>query len=531
MSAASVPNAEPPPLTMVSLGDSLTAGTQDGVTQVQRQRMVYTKQLADRAGLEFNLPEIADPGIPFQVFAPAGFDLGAFTRLKKTLMTALAPLATWTYYLGAPPFLYPPVVRMLGGGYRLPESRTTDERPQHSFAVAGFEARHVSQVRDVRDFMGLIHERTEPVAGLAQQVPLVKATLQNGACRTLGSQLEQAVRARPDLVVLWAGSNDALEAAFEGRIDDRTLTPVEDRRWNFQDPGLIGKGKWRTSDEVQPGFRSTFVGEHGLLTTLLQETEAEIMLLNIPDVNVVPNLLTLGRVVGALPFRVLLSDGSDVTPDLERFVIPNRVLGQGKSGRRYFPPGSKVPLVTLLGKLVSGGPLESRRHFDDALDRVLQNGLLEEDEVLDPEEAARVQARIDEFNAVLSQAAAENSRIHLVDLHGMLNEVRHHGRSLVGDGVPVTVTTTWTGVKDERGFGGIFSYDGVHPSDTGHAVVANLLLDKIKQDLGHDPRFGALVRARSIDEKAVYQADPHQDGRSVLVLERSTLESLGLSCR
>ena len=70
----------------------------------------------------------------------------------------------------------------------------------------------------------------------------------------------------------------------------------------------------------------------------------------------------------------------------------------------------------------------------------------------------------------------------------------------------------------------MFSFDGVHPSDTGHAVVANVLLDTIKSELGDDPRFAAFEAANPVDEKAVYSNDPHRDSRQVLVLERSALE-------
>ncbi|MCA9793335.1 MAG: hypothetical protein KC910_16110, partial [Candidatus Eremiobacteraeota bacterium] len=100
------------------------------------------------------------------------------------------------------------------------------------------------------------------------------------------------------------------------------------------------------------------------------------------------------------------------------------------------------------------------------------------------------------------------------------------GRDLRGSGPDQRITTTYTGITDGRGYGGMFSFDGVHPSDTGHAVVANVLLDTIKSELGDDPRFAAFEAANPVDEKAVYSSDPHRDSRQVLVLERSALDSL-----
>ncbi|MGE0488007.1 MAG: SGNH/GDSL hydrolase family protein [Vulcanimicrobiota bacterium] len=511
---------------MVALGDSLTAGTQDGVTRLERQRMVYTRQLAQAAGIEFNMPEITSPGIPFEIFGEPGVQLGPFGRLKKTMLTALAPLAAWAYYLGAPPFLYPSVVSILGGGERTVESR---DKTQHSFAIAGFEARHLAEVANPRDFMELIHNRTETVNGLAQQVPLIKATLQKGGGRTIGTELEQAIEARPDLAVLWAGSNDALEAAFAGRIDDRTLTPIEDGPWSFRDPGLIRDGAWMTTDKALPGFRSTMVGEKGLITRLLNETEAEVMLLNVPDPSVIPNLIKVGGTVGRLPYRLVLPDGTDVTRELEEMVIPRRIRGEGNGGRRFFPPGSKVPVLNLLGSLMDQGSFTSREALHRSLFKVQTEGMLGEDDVLDPEESARVQTRVGEYNQILRRAAEQNPRVHLVDVNRVLSSADRDGRDLRGAGADQRITTTYTGIADGRGYGGMFSFDGVHPSDTGHAVVANVLLDTIKSELAGDPRFAAFMAAEPIDEKAVYANDPHQDSRQVLVLERSALDSLSES--
>ncbi|MBI3925622.1 MAG: SGNH/GDSL hydrolase family protein [Armatimonadetes bacterium] len=521
-----------PELTMVALGDSLTAGTQDAVTRVSRQEMVYTGQMARAAGIPFNMPAVSEPGIPFEIFGSSSLDIGPFARAKKLFMVALTPLAAWTYYLGAPPFIYPPVGEMLGSGRRIPESRSTPERPQHSFAVAGFEARHLNEVSHARDFMDLILQRTEDVGSLAAQVPLIRATLQNGRCRSAGTQLDQAIAARPDLVVLWAGGNDALEAAFRGQVDDRTLTPVEDRIWHFRDPGLISPGDLITTSEPLTGFRSTFTGPSGLLTRLLGETDAEIVLMNVPNVNVIPNLVALGRPVGPLPFRILLKDGTDVTGAIENMVVPREVRGPGKKGRTHFPPGTRVPLMTLLSRLVVDGPVDNLASFQDALLRAQQGGFLTEDEALDPEEMAQIQARVQQYNDVLRQAAAGTPRIHLVDVQRILNDIRISGRPLRGPGEEqIRVTTTFTGVCDLRGFGGIFSYDGVHPSDTGHAVIANVVLDAIREQLGGNPKFARFLQARPIDEKSVFRADPHQGGRHALVLDRSTIETLILGTR
>ena len=60
---------------------------------------------------------------------------------------------------------------------------------------------------------------------------------------------------------------------------------------------------------------------------------------------------------------------------------------------------------------------------------------------------------------------------------------------------------------------GLFSHDGVHPSDVGQAVVANLILDVAKAELADDARFEAVVNAPLVDEKAALKDDPKSGAR------------------
>ncbi|MEW6284478.1 MAG: hypothetical protein AB1758_38040, partial [Candidatus Eremiobacterota bacterium] len=146
------------------------------------------------------------------------------------------------------------------------------------------------------------------------------------------------------------------------------------------------------------------------------------------------------------------------------------------------------------------------------------------DEVLTPDELDRIRGRIREYNQLLREAATADRRLHLVDIHDLVNQAAIHGLPLRGAGPEVTVTTTYTGLKDPRGFDGFVSYDGVHPSDVGYAVVANAVLDGIREHLGGEPRFVDLTSAESIDEKAVFRKDPHRSGtRGSLTLDQASL--------
>jgi GDSL-like Lipase/Acylhydrolase len=85
-------------------------------------------------------------------------------------------------------------------------------------------------------------------------------------------------------------------------------------------------------------------------------------------------------------------------------------------------------------------------------------------------EAVRV--RIAEYNAELRAQAAAYPRVHLVDMHGKVQEV-------LANGVDVGGTRL-----DSQPMGGLLSLDGMHFSDTGYALVANMFLERMNEDLG-----------------------------------------------
>lgn len=500
---------------MVALGDSLTAGTQDGVQSADRQMACYFALIAGAAGIGVNLPLI-NGSVPPGFWTGTVFDVRHVVALRQDMVKKVGPIAAMLEYVGTPDDLSP-VWKIDGMGKRDPATRDTAERPQHNFAVAGYELRHLNDVRSMWDYVRELRESLDEKGGLVMELPGTREILQNGEDAGRGSQVDQAIRLQPDLVLFWGGANDALVPAFDGVIDDRTLTPIVDQVWDFWHKDLL-TNKWsrRQSDHPMKGFYSALSGQQGAITRLLRETKAEIMLMNLPNIAAVPFLRELGRPMGPLPFRVILQDGTDVTEQLERYVIPDAVNGEGKEGRTQFPPGTKVGLTNLLGKLAASN-IQNVAQMHEEMRRLEAEGAFDEWEVLDSDEIERVDDRIDEFNQVIARAA-RNPRVHLVDMHAVMNDMRDNGRDLRGAGPPVRVTTRMTGAAGSDGVDGIFSYDGVHPSNTGHAVVANIVLDKIKQDLGSRDKFRVFKDAPPIDEKVVYNSDPHRGERPALIL-------------
>jgi lysophospholipase L1-like esterase len=487
---------------LVAVGDSLTAGMQDATLDLALQKKSFSSLIARQSGLDFQVPEIHGGAIPPKLFEPG--EVPIWRTLWSYAQVGLAgagPVALAALGVQPPALTLLPLYHVAGMG----KQKGPDDT--HNFAVPGFELRHLNEVANVSDFTAAAARGEEDPLFVPVEAPLVKAILQKGEREKAGkTEIDLAVEKQPDLVTLWAGNNDILFTALMGNVDDQSLTPIEDRQWLLNP----GQGKPKYTERVMPGLKSSMVGPNGSLTRLLKETDAEVMLMNIPDVTTIPHLLTVGEKVGSLPFEVVLPDGTDITKKLEEFRIPNGVYGAKDGERTSFPEGTRVGLGFLLTTLYR--LLGSDNGAQDTF--ALQSGasLLSEDEVLDPDEVAQVQEHTREFNAILSEAS-KNSRVHLVDVNRALGQARDGGYSLRGAGPQQKVGSSFTGVKGADGQEGLFSYDGVHPSDVGQAVVANLILDVAKEELADDPRFEKVVQAPLIDEKAVLEADPRREAK------------------
>ena len=114
--------------------------------------------------------------------------------------------------------------------------------------------------------------------------------------------------------------------------------------------------------------------------------------------------------------------------------------------------------------------------------------------VLDAGERAAVRAAVEARNAEITAAIAEvqaarGVAIAPVDVFALVDRAAHAGIDVNGDGTP-DVTT--------RYLGGLFSLDGIHPSRTGHALIANTFIEAVNARFGESiPRANtARIAAR-----------------------------------
>lgn len=248
--------------------------------------------------------------------------------------------------------------------------------------------------------------------------------------RGRGTQLAQAVGLRPTLVTVWIGNNDVLGAAVSGRaLEGVTLTPA-------------------------PVFRAAY---QQLISTV-KGTGAMVVAANLPDVTTIPFVTTVPPVVvnpaTSLPLVVngqtfpLLGPTGPLSADTRVTLAATTLLAQG------------IGIPAALGgrAIVSGGACVN---------------CLPDEVILDPGELSLIRSRVDADNAAIDEICRA-AGVPVVDIHGLLNDLAAEGRVVGG----ITLTS---------GFltGGIFSYDGVHPTDIGYAVTANEWVRVINQNGGH----------------------------------------------
>src|SRR5262245_61258025 len=119
---------------------------------------------------------------------------------------------------------------------------------------------------------------------------------------------------------------------------------------------------------------------------------------------------------------------------------------------------------------------------DALLNLNLNRGLLPQPpcaRILDSAEQAFVRGTVHAFNDQIVAAAAETEQrrgtpVVVVDMFALFDDLRCNGADVRGDGSLVLTT---------RYLGGIFTLDGVHPTRTTHALIANAFIDAINTRL------------------------------------------------
>lgn len=218
-------------------------------------------------------------------------------------------------------------------------------------------------------------------------------------------------------------------------------------------------------------FQMAYATSVGALLTL---TSTRMVLANIPDVTVIPYLTPAEEVAAAAG-------------------APLEVIGPAlgiAAGDLVTAPG--IPLVTAILTGQTPGPLPPSV-------------------VLTADEVGALRLRTAQMNGFIGALAAQLN-LPVVDINGILNQVDQEGIPVGG----VTLTTDF--------LGGLFSLDGIHPTNTGHAILANAFIERINAFYG--------LSIPPVDVAAILANDPlaptadFGDAPKVMSMGKETYENL-----
>src|SRR5258708_893900 len=217
-----------------------------------------------------------------------------------------------------------------------------------------------------------------------------------------------------------------------------------------------------------------------LMTQLTTLTSAHMVIGNIPDVTQVPYLQ---------PAALILAQTSQQTG------LPTSVLSSLLGivpGDYVNPTGlSEIPLIL-------GGA---------------QKGPIDDAGVLSAAEVVTVQAQVTAFNQVIA-AQAQAANATLVDINALFAKVVASGLTING----------YTGTASF--LGGFFSLDGIHPTNTGYAVVANTFIDTMNSSINTKIPDVALASVAAADPLWPPNLVPHGVSAHALAMPANAGKSI-----
>lgn len=360
----------------VALGNSITAGFQSGGINIELQQEAYPVLLAEKAGAPFGIPALAMPGCPPPYLAP--------------LSTERAGGATCALRISPGPAVV------------------------QNLAVPGATAAHV------------LH-------------PVGTGTTLNTLILGGRTQAAAMIDARPSLVSVWIGNNDALSAALSG--DPSQLTPLE----SFQ----------ATYDQI--------------VMSINESTAREAILIGVANAALMAPALQPGAyfwVIGQppSPFAEVLDVDDSCAP--------------GTAG------GSR--LVSFQGVLVQlddspAGPVVINCHEDAPF-------------LLNAAELQEISAAVAAFNAHIRARAEENGWLYIDPMEDfflpafpdpdLVRKCQGLATAATPEQIAAAVQNTCPSLSAPNFFGAYFSFDGVHPSARGHIAIAQAIAVALNEEYG-----------------------------------------------
>ncbi len=244
------------------------------------------------------------------------------------------------------------------------------------------------------------------------------------------SQVDKALEQTPTLVTVWIGNNDVLDAAIEGQLSAE-----------------------------RPTDRLVFAANYARMVNQLTAGGVEKgILVGVADVTRIPLLIPAPALLNpTLRFALDIAAGKPVAVDA------------GCAGSSALV---SLAIVTAIATGVHPPTIACGPTADPATGTRF---------VLDAAEQSAINRAVTEYNTYIS-AKADSVGFAYLDPNPILAAARARGE------IPVTPNLA----DPAQPFGPLFSLDGVHPSNAGHILIANALIDVIAAEFGvrlrHVPR-------------------------------------------
>ncbi|PID27236.1 MAG: hypothetical protein CR982_06470 [Candidatus Cloacimonadota bacterium] len=276
--------------------------------------------------------------------------------------------------------------------------------------------------------------------------PFFDLVLRNSALN-MGSQISQLKASNPSLVTLWAGNNDILGYYTHG--GEVPFTPV-----------------------------ATFAGLYNQLADSLAGTNADIFIGNIPDVFTIPFLTSYGPKIaenmrssynqGLIAGLFLANDPIPYSPD-DLDSLKGMVTIGGKSLISFIGVPTGKPYLQADGSYNIPAGIDTTQVFGFHPANPFPDKFS-----ISREEISNAEGIVDQYNSVIKDVC--NSRgFSLVDINSFFDDVNEGG--LVENGIKFTTDYI---------SGNLFSFDGIHPTSQGYAVIANRFISAINNKLNSE---------------------------------------------
>lgn len=418
-----------------SIGNSITAGYQSGTIYQSGQMYCYGNLIAKQVGTSYEIPFISDPG------------LGGRMEIAN-----LSPFTIYTNPSKGSPLNY------------------SYPYPYNNLGVPGAMLYDVLFATSSTTCASYVFSNTPN--------PYFDVVLRGKGT----TQLEQALSKGPSFITLWIGNNDVLGYATSGGTSPSSPT-----------------------DQTQ--FGQMFGGIMQGLVQYKNQANANlgVAIGNIPNVSAIPFFTTVGAQVainplvkwwqirllqqagglpatgliyasheggtnlgGLLPYKIGFADSAALLQATTLVTLKGSsyaaLLGK-PTGKYYRDMQIQVPLGVDTTKLFGFDP---QNPFPDPF-------------VLDPDEITSANNAVSAFNTTIANIVGllnqQGIITALVDINSVFNNIR---------AADYTGGTTYNGLKFKTTYvsGGLFSLDGVHPSNQAHGIIANEFIKAINTKFG-----------------------------------------------